>query len=101
MTGVFPYKDETKQRYSFDWSAVKYKDLGNGDIDIVLPTIRDRGPNGNTPTLYQGMHMVITKKVGPMETTPYEDDNLVIQGEILSITDRGVLFLLGVKRRVA
>lgn len=93
---VFPYHSEALEGWSFDWTVVKLIDHGS-ELELRLPNIR---PSSNP----KGMIMVnssmgLYKVVGPLDIILMKYDHVVLQGEILAITNDGVVFLFGFSKQ--
>jgi len=93
--GVLPYKNEVFNAFDIDWTTAQIKEVGKDKVSIGTPNITGKGK-------YSGMRFIninttATKKVGPFDSVKYlfAYDDIGLGGEILAISSKGVVVVLG------
>lgn len=95
QNSVFPYQNKALDNWEFDWKVVKIVKLGDHGLQVRLPDMRNK-IGGQYLRDYE---TTIPQKLGrfPQITMRDAESNMDLVGEVLAITDKGVVFLLGFK----
>jgi len=90
---VFPYQSQSiLDKYEINWSAVKFTVNTPTRVEIRLPDLKLKDGGGGVTDVRTGG----TKKVGNLGGASVGE--LTVWGEILAISDKGIVFLVGFER---